>query len=113
MIKDLARSQRLPSSPVHRALPVVSLVAVLISVAVSIVGDLDLLSRTPDLSLPSPATHALDVFSEEESFGTDQAGDVQPAVLLRDDGKLHIPATGVNLSQTAYAACLTRSPPSA
>jgi hypothetical protein len=95
----------------HRALPSF-LVAVLISV-VSIAGDLDLLSRTLDPSLPSPAAHALDVLSDEEPFDTDQACIVDPAVLLRDNGHLHIPDAWVNLSETAFAARLTRSPPSA
>jgi hypothetical protein len=95
------------------ALSFVVLVAVLVAIAASIVGDLELLSSTPSLSVHNPAAHALDVFSDEESFNVDQAGDVQPAVLRGDDGTLHIPDTGVNRSQIADAACPTRSPPSA
>ena len=103
----------LPPDRGYRALSLVVLVVVLFAIAVSIAGDVESLSRTVDLYLQSPASHALDVFSDEDSFNTDPARDSQRIVLREDTDKLHIPDTGVNLSQTAYGTCLTRSPPSA
>ena len=115
MPRDLAgrdEASLLPR-PGHRALSLVVLVAVLFAVAISIAGDVESLSRSLDPSLQSPASHALDVFSDEDSFNTGHARDSHHIVLREDDDKLHIPDTGVNLSQTAYGTCLTRSPPSA
>jgi hypothetical protein len=91
----------------------VALVAVLISVAVSIVGDLNLVSRAGDLYLHSPAAHALDVLGDEERIDTDQAAVVQHTVLLHDACTLSIPDAWVDRSEIAFAARLTRSPPSA
>ena len=99
--------------PGYRALSIVVLVAVLFAVAVSIAGDVEFLARSLDPLLQSPASHALDVFSDGDSFNTDHARDSRQIVLREDTDKLHIPDTGVNLSQTAYGTCLTRSPPSA
>jgi hypothetical protein len=98
---------------VSPTLAVILLLAILMPVVVSMAGDAEVLSRPFDVSLPNPATDALEALSDEESFHTDHGGGAQLAVLLRGDGKLHVPDTGETLSQTAYAACLTRSPPSA
>jgi hypothetical protein len=106
MREGLATSRR-PPTPVRRALSIVALVAVLIAVAISVAA-LEVSARSPDLGLP--ATHALDVFSDAESFGTAPTGTAQPAIPLTDD-KLHIPGTGAKPSTAAFAACLTRSPP--
>jgi hypothetical protein len=106
MAKGLARWRRLPS-PAHRGASVVALIAVLIAVSGS-AGALAVSSHSPDLGLP--ATHTLDIFSDEESFGTGPPGTGQPAVPLPDD-TLHIPGTGAKPSTTASAAGLTRSPP--
>jgi hypothetical protein len=115
MPRELAgkREAFLLPRPGHRALSLVVLVAVLFAIAVSIAGDVEFLARSLDSVLQSPASHALDVFSDEDSFNTGHARNSRQIVLREDTDKLHIPDTGVNLSQTAYGTCLTRSPPSA
>jgi hypothetical protein len=95
---------------VSPTLAVTLLLAILMPIVVSMAGDAEVLSPPFDVSLPNPAADALESLSDE-SFHSTHGGDVQLAALLLGDGKLHVPDTGESLSQTAYAACLTRSPP--